>query len=69
MGRKNSGIRLRYEVYNVFNEVQFTNLNAAFTFTRRRHEELGDQQREHRQVHGDRHRARGRHHLTAGHGA
>jgi hypothetical protein len=33
MGRKTSGVRLRYEVYNVFNEVQFTNLNAAFTFT------------------------------------
>jgi hypothetical protein len=33
MGRKNSGIRLRYEVYNVFNEVQFTNLNASYTFT------------------------------------
>jgi hypothetical protein len=33
MGRKSSGVRLRYEVYNVFNEVQFTNLNASFTFT------------------------------------
>jgi hypothetical protein len=33
MGRKNSGVRLRYEVYNVFNEVQFTNMNASFTFT------------------------------------
>ena len=33
LGRKNSGVRLRYEVYNVFNEVQFTNLNASFTFT------------------------------------
>ena len=33
MGRKNSGIRLRYEVYNVFNEVQFTNMNASYTFT------------------------------------
>ena len=33
MGRKSSGIRLRYEVYNVFNEVQFTNLNASYTFT------------------------------------
>ena len=33
MGRKTSGVRLRYEVYNVFNEVQFTNLNASFTFT------------------------------------
>ena len=33
MGRKNSGVRLRCEVYNVFNEVQFTNMNAAFTFT------------------------------------
>jgi hypothetical protein len=33
MGRKNSGVRLRYEVYNVFNEVQFTNLSASYTFT------------------------------------
>jgi hypothetical protein len=33
MGRKNSGVRLRYEVYNVFNEVQFTNMNASYTFT------------------------------------
>jgi hypothetical protein len=33
MGRKASGVRVRYEVYNVFNEVQFTNLNAAYTFT------------------------------------
>ena len=33
MGRKSSGVQLRYEVYNVFNEVQFTNLNAAFTYT------------------------------------
>ena len=32
-GRKSSGVRLRYEVYNVFNEVQFTNLNASFTYT------------------------------------
>ena len=36
MGRKNSGVRLRFEVYNVFNEVQFTNMNATFTFTTRR---------------------------------
>jgi hypothetical protein len=33
MGRKNSGVRLRWEIYNVFNEVQFTNMNASFTFT------------------------------------
>ena len=33
MGRQNSGVRLRLEVYNVFNEVQFTNMNASFTFT------------------------------------
>jgi Carboxypeptidase regulatory-like domain/TonB-dependent Receptor Plug Domain len=33
MGRKNSGIKLQYQVYNVFNEVQFTNMNASFTFT------------------------------------
>ena len=32
-GRKNSGITIRIEAYNVFNEVQFTNLNAAYTFT------------------------------------
>ena len=33
MGRKNSGIKLQLQAYNVFNEVQFTNMNAAFTFT------------------------------------
>jgi hypothetical protein len=33
MGRRNSGIRVRVEAYNVFNEVQFTNMNAAYTFT------------------------------------
>jgi hypothetical protein len=32
-GRKNSGITIRVEAYNVFNEVQFTNLNASFQFT------------------------------------
>ncbi len=32
-GRKNAGIRLQLQAYNVFNEVQFTTLNAAFTFT------------------------------------
>jgi hypothetical protein len=32
-GRRNSGITIRIEAYNVFNEVQFTNLNAAYTFT------------------------------------
>jgi hypothetical protein len=33
MGRKNSGVRLQYQIYNLFNEVQFTNLNATYTFT------------------------------------
>jgi hypothetical protein len=33
MGRKNSGIKLQLQAYNVFNEVQFTNMNASFTFT------------------------------------
>ncbi|PYR58264.1 MAG: hypothetical protein DMF91_17610 [Acidobacteria bacterium] len=32
-GRKNSGIRLQLQAYNVFNEVQFTTLDAAFVFT------------------------------------
>jgi outer membrane receptor protein involved in Fe transport len=32
-GRAKSGITIRVEAYNVFNEVQFTNLNAAFQFT------------------------------------
>jgi hypothetical protein len=32
-GRRNSGIKLQLQAYNVFNETQFTNLNAAFTFT------------------------------------
>ena len=32
-GRQNSGIKVQLQAYNVFNEVQFTNLNAAFTFT------------------------------------
>ena len=32
-GRRNSGIKLQLQAYNVFNEVQFTNMNAAFTFT------------------------------------
>jgi hypothetical protein len=32
-GRRNSGVKLQFQIYNVFNEVQFTNLNAAFTFT------------------------------------
>ena len=32
-GRRNSGIRLQLQAYNVFNETQFTNMNAAFTFT------------------------------------
>jgi hypothetical protein len=33
MGRKNSGIKLQFQAFNVFNEVQFTNMNASFTFT------------------------------------
>jgi Carboxypeptidase regulatory-like domain/TonB-dependent Receptor Plug Domain/TonB dependent receptor len=32
-GRRNSGIKFQLQAYNVFNEVQFTNLNAAFQFT------------------------------------
>jgi hypothetical protein len=32
-GRRNSGIKFQLQAYNVFNEVQFTNMNAAFTFT------------------------------------
>ena len=32
-GRRNSGIKLQLQAYNVFNEMQFTNMNAAFTFT------------------------------------
>jgi hypothetical protein len=33
LGRKNSGIKLQLSAYNLFNEVQFTNLNATYTFT------------------------------------
>jgi hypothetical protein len=33
MGRKNSGVKLQVQAFNVFNEVQFTNMNAAFNFT------------------------------------
>jgi hypothetical protein len=33
MGRKNSGIKLQFQAFNVFNEVQFTNMNASYTFT------------------------------------
>jgi hypothetical protein len=33
MGRKNSGIKLQVQAFNVFNEVQFTNLNATYSFT------------------------------------
>jgi hypothetical protein len=33
MGRKNSGIKVQVQAYNVFNELQFTNMNASFTFT------------------------------------
>jgi Carboxypeptidase regulatory-like domain len=32
-GRKNSGLKFQLQAYNVFNEVQFTNMNASFTFT------------------------------------
>jgi Carboxypeptidase regulatory-like domain len=32
-GRASSGIKFQLQAYNVFNEVQFTNMNAAFTFT------------------------------------
>jgi hypothetical protein len=33
MGRKNSGVKLQFQAYNIFNEVQFTNMNATYTFT------------------------------------
>jgi hypothetical protein len=33
MGRRNSGVKLQLQAFNVFNEVQFTNMNASFTFT------------------------------------
>ncbi len=33
MGRKNSGVKLQFQAYNIFNEVQFTNMNASYTFT------------------------------------
>jgi len=33
MGRKNSGVKLQFQTFNVFNEVQFTNMNASYTFT------------------------------------
>ncbi len=52
-GRRNSGIKLQLQAYNVFNETQFTNMNASFTFTG--HEQLTEQQREHREVHGHGH--------------
>jgi hypothetical protein len=32
MGRKNSGVKLQFQAFNVFNEVQFTNMHASFTF-------------------------------------
>jgi carboxypeptidase family protein/TonB-dependent receptor-like protein len=32
-GRKNTGIRVQLQAYNIFNEVQFTTLNATYTFT------------------------------------
>lgn len=33
MGRKNSGLKLQFQAYNVFNEVQFTTMNATYNFT------------------------------------
>jgi len=33
MGRKNSGVKLQLQAFNVFNEVQFTNMNTTFQFT------------------------------------
>jgi hypothetical protein len=33
LGRKNSGVKLQFQAYNIFNEVQFTTLNASYTFT------------------------------------
>ena len=33
MGRKNSGVKLQFQAYNIFNEVQFTTMNATYTFT------------------------------------
>ena len=32
-GRRNSGVKIQLQAYNVFNETQFTNMNAAYTFT------------------------------------
>ena len=32
-GRKSSGVRLQFQAYNVFNQVQFTSLDATFQFT------------------------------------
>jgi hypothetical protein len=32
-GRQNSGIKVQIQAYNVFNETQFTNMNASYTFT------------------------------------
>jgi hypothetical protein len=31
--RKNAGVKLQLQAYNVFNEVQFTTLNATYNFT------------------------------------
>jgi len=33
MGRKNAGLKVQVQAYNVFNEVQFTNLNTTYNFT------------------------------------
>ena len=33
MGRKNSGLKLQFQAFNVFNEVQFTNMGSTFSFT------------------------------------
>ena len=40
MGRKNSGIKLQLQAFNVFNEVQFTNMNASVHV--HRHEQLAE---------------------------
>jgi hypothetical protein len=32
-GHRDTKVKLQLQAYNLFNEVQFTNMNAAFTFT------------------------------------
>ncbi len=51
MGRKNSGVKLQFQAFNVFNEVQFTNMNAQLHI--HRHEQLAELQREHREIRRD----------------